>query len=540
MTNWDALLAQLTSEELIRHLDEPDAAFIFKHTLTQETVYKSLLKTQRRALHRAVAEAMERAYPDRKGKLSEVLAFHWERAEVPDRARRYLFRAAQNASRHYANQEALDLLTRAIALGAHAPPEELVALYTARAQVYEFFSQYTEALDDYRTALPLARAAHRAYDECRIMSRIAWTLWLNGRGAEAIEMAFETDARARELQDQPVALRAYLVQGLVAQAEGNLQHAYPRLRRALFASQTGEERVLEGECWFYLGIQDNFMGRFARAAACARKAYEIKNGLQDRVGEIVSLYLLTRAQAGRGNYDAALDALEQGHALAKEARNPFGLAQYPNTRAWLAAELGDWETAFELDCAGLQIAQSASVRPPEISTLINLMLDCIALGKLTQAEIYRDQVGQWIGRPEFGFHAWRWQMRFADACARLHLARGELTLATDETEQLLNAATRTRSAKYRARGLMLQAHIHHARGETMAAESFYLAARDLADRLSYFPIRVHARRDALALHRDGDQARAELAQVIGELDRCLTHPDLRRAFARGIAQESSQ
>jgi tetratricopeptide (TPR) repeat protein len=184
---------------------------------------------------------------------------------------------------------------------------------------------------------------------------------------------------------------------LVRQAEGQIAEAYPRLRQALFFSRASGERALEGESLFFLGIQNNFMGRFSRAAACAQKAYTIKASLRDRVGEIVSLYLKARAEGGRGCYDAALDALQSGHAIAEETQNPFGLAQYPNTRAWLAAELGDWQTAYEIDRAGLEVARTAPVRPPEISTLINLVLDCTHLGRLDEADEFVLELDKWMG-----------------------------------------------------------------------------------------------------------------------------------------------
>ncbi|MBI5649824.1 MAG: hypothetical protein HZC40_05155 [Chloroflexi bacterium] len=530
--NLDPQLGQLVTEQLVHASRDHGDEYTFKHALTQETVYRSLLKSQRRALHRAVAEAIEKTFPERKGKLSDVLGFHWEQADVPDRARRYLFRAAQNALRQYANQEALALLERALALSADAKPDEVMALRESRAQVYEFLSQYDRAIEDYQAALPLARSAKLEIDECRIMSRIAWLYSLSGRGADAVAMASESETRARALQDESVALRAYLVQGMVAQADGDLAYAYPRLRRALFASRARDEKPLEGEALFYLGIQNNFMGRFGRAAACARKAYDIKKGLSDRVGEIVSLYLLARAEAGRGNYDAALDALEAGRVVSEETRNPFGLAQYPNTRAWLDAELGDWESAYARDLVGLDIAKRAPVRPPEISVLINLVNDCTMLGKLDEADAHRAELAQWMDRPEFGFHAWRWQTRLADASARLEFARGRVDDAEKQIATLFALTARTRSAKYRARGLILQADVHRARGETIAAENCLITARELADALGYLPARIHARR---ALTRIGKPA-PDLDQLVADARARLQNAELAQAFARGISQ----
>jgi tetratricopeptide (TPR) repeat protein len=245
--------------------------------------------------------------------------------------------------------------------------------------------------------------------------------------------------------------------------------------------------------------------------------------------------LITRAQAGRGKYDEALDALESAYAISQETHNPFGLAQYSNTRAWLVSELGDWQTAYELDCAGMQLARVAPSRPPEISTLINLVLDCTALGKLDEANAYCNQVKQWMGRREFGFHAWRWQTRFADALARVHLAAGEIAQAQEQIEMLFRLTRRTQAAKYRARGLMLQARVHLARNETVAAQAFCLSARDLADALNYFPTRIESRR---LLEQLGFETES-VAPLVDELDQCLKHPELRRSFERGIARKIS-
>lgn len=531
-------LTQLENDELV-HLDKDESSdYIFKHALTQETAYRSLLKTQRRDLHRATAQAIEQVFPDRKGQLSPVLAYHWEQAEVPDRARRYLFRAAQDSIRRYANQEALAFFARALAQSHGAKPDEMLALYEARARIFEFLSQYAQAIDDYQVALPLAQQARREIDECRILSQIAWMYSLSGRGEEAVQIAIQVETRARELQDQTAILRAYLVQGLVAQAKGYLAEAYPRLRAALIASRASDEPIMEGESWFYLGIENNFMGRFGRAAACAQKAYAIKKGLSDRVGEIVTLYLRARAEAGRGNYDAALDALEAGRAVADEIRNPFGLAQYPNTRAWLAAELGDWQTAYEVDRAGLEIARHAPIRPPEISTLINLVLDCAALGKLNEADTYVLDMQQWLGKAEFGFHAWRWETRMSDARARLLLAHKLYDDAAPVVAELLDWAERTQSMKYRARGLVLRAQIFIARNDLPRAENDLHAARHLADVMNYIPIQVHARR-LLAEVCTSDTAKlyhAQAARLVDDLGQRLQHSELRKSFERGIGK----
>ena len=61
----DPSLANLQQRELVREKSRlPHRAYLFKHVLTQETAYASLLLSRRRDLHRRAAECLERVEPD--------------------------------------------------------------------------------------------------------------------------------------------------------------------------------------------------------------------------------------------------------------------------------------------------------------------------------------------------------------------------------------------------------------------------------------------------------------------------------------------
>ena len=77
-------LVTLQREEMIRERTRiPELEYIFKHFLTREAAYEGILKRDRKAYHRRVAEAMERLFPDRSDEMLGLLAYHWERAEDP-------------------------------------------------------------------------------------------------------------------------------------------------------------------------------------------------------------------------------------------------------------------------------------------------------------------------------------------------------------------------------------------------------------------------------------------------------------------------
>src|SRR5215510_4596536 len=106
-----SLISQLNTLEstgLIRLVSaQPELEYLFRHALVQDAAYGSLLKRDRKQLHLAVGEALERLYPEQRDEQAATLAYHYERAEVRDKAIHYLTRAGDRAREGYANAEAL-------------------------------------------------------------------------------------------------------------------------------------------------------------------------------------------------------------------------------------------------------------------------------------------------------------------------------------------------------------------------------------------------------------------------------------------------
>jgi tetratricopeptide (TPR) repeat protein len=112
----ETALEELERRELIRRREAEQtlSEYIFKHAVTQDVTYHSLLIARRKALHRAVGETIEALFPDSLDELASTIAYHYERAEVRDRALLYLVRAAGRARAAYANEEAIAFYQAAI------------------------------------------------------------------------------------------------------------------------------------------------------------------------------------------------------------------------------------------------------------------------------------------------------------------------------------------------------------------------------------------------------------------------------------------
>jgi len=104
----DVNLDQLEGMELIRQKQKiPELEYIFKHALVQEATYESILLQKRRELHVRVAQVIENFFPERLEEFCSMLAHHYVKGEVWDKAQDYLFKAGDQAGRIAADSEAL-------------------------------------------------------------------------------------------------------------------------------------------------------------------------------------------------------------------------------------------------------------------------------------------------------------------------------------------------------------------------------------------------------------------------------------------------
>src|SRR5262249_45033704 len=114
----------------------PDLEYTFKHALTHEVAYGSLLHERRRALHAQIVAAMGDLYPDRLTEHVERLAHHAERAELWDKATQYLHQAGTKTAARSAHREAAAYFEKALIALAHLPEsratrEQAVDLHVA-------------------------------------------------------------------------------------------------------------------------------------------------------------------------------------------------------------------------------------------------------------------------------------------------------------------------------------------------------------------------------------------------------------------------
>ena len=104
--NLDSQLAQLENAQLVHPLSEEELAYLFKHALTQESAYQTLLIKKRQEIHRWVAQSIELLYPDRLDENAVLLVQHYTETSDDTKIFEYAARAAERAARLFAYPEA--------------------------------------------------------------------------------------------------------------------------------------------------------------------------------------------------------------------------------------------------------------------------------------------------------------------------------------------------------------------------------------------------------------------------------------------------
>ncbi|MFA6439273.1 MAG: BREX system ATP-binding domain-containing protein, partial [Bacteriovoracaceae bacterium] len=102
----DLSLSELLSLEMILEKEEAkELAYLFKHYLIQEVAYNTILQKKRRALHKLIAQAIEKVYADKLKEFYELLSFHYEKAEEWEKAAEYLALSGRKVEEMYSEEE---------------------------------------------------------------------------------------------------------------------------------------------------------------------------------------------------------------------------------------------------------------------------------------------------------------------------------------------------------------------------------------------------------------------------------------------------
>src|SRR5262245_59971126 len=149
-------------------------AFEFRHALTREAVYSTLLKRQRVVYHGLVADILEAQH--NQAPRAADLAYHYREAANWPKALEYAQQAGEQAQNLYAPREAVEHFSRALEAAAQLGRPPKLSLLRGRGQAYETLGEFEAARADYEHGLSAARGAGAARAEWQALLDLGF-LW---------------------------------------------------------------------------------------------------------------------------------------------------------------------------------------------------------------------------------------------------------------------------------------------------------------------------------------------------------------------------
>ncbi len=169
----------LKALELIYEKDiYPELTYMFKHALTQDVAYNSLLVKRRRELHCLIGQAMEQLYPDQLPEHYEIIAYHYAKGEDWSKALEFNLKAADKAKQSFANREALAYYDQAQKnaemTDSPVTASLLMSIYEARSDLYLVLNEFQRSISESEKLLDVARHNGNRIIESRALTAMGY------------------------------------------------------------------------------------------------------------------------------------------------------------------------------------------------------------------------------------------------------------------------------------------------------------------------------------------------------------------------------
>ena len=464
----------------------PDLEYTFRHSMTREVAYSSLLREQTRALHEKVATELVRLASGRLEEHVEQIAEHAEKGQAWPEATEYLQRSGEKAFALYANAEAADYFQRALAALEHLPRSHgtLEQSVDLRFELRNSLIALCE-LDRIRKCLEAVEpiVAHLG-DKDRSARLASFRCNQHFLAAEQRRAIAAGEAGLRLVQ----AIGERRLQAELLYRIGQSYHLIGDNRKALellnqSVVETLEQRARDrfelavipavGSRMWLVSILTE-CGDFKPASAHAERAVELAREALHPLSEVLGWLAVGHVHLRKGEVDEAIRALERGMALTERYSVPMWRLRLESSLGMARAGRGEF-------VEGLELAQNALAAAERMGLMVDRPMLHVHLGEaLLLAGRIEEAIAQ--AKQALGI-ALAHENRRDEPWARLLMARAswacEPKSADEPLTQLesalrLAAVTQARPLEAHCRAML--GAVHGASGDNTKGQEFSAAA----------------------------------------------------------------
>ena len=345
---------------LVERHEFGEQVYAFRHILTQETIYSSLLRSQRPLLHRSIAEAIEDLFAPDLTPHTEVLALHYDRAGDRSKALSYMLQAGDRARQRFANREALEYYSRALQLAQHVETyaNERRQANIGMGDVNQHIGNYEEAVACYRAALE-NQVEGLLEDNAEVMLKLG-QVWNKKGNQQEAEIWLRQGLAQIHLASHPLPkVEAQLTSelGWLLLRQGDLSAAQRWLEQAAQLATQNQQHGALSAIFNRLGAVYYTQGNLEKATVTVQKSLELLEQIGDIVGMARPQNNLGILKKNQGDWQGALQSYERCKEIFERIGDTDGATIAYANLGVLYTDLGNWEEAERHLLWDLNLAQ---------------------------------------------------------------------------------------------------------------------------------------------------------------------------------------
>lgn len=385
-------MKELKKLELVREKSLfPEIEYMFKHAVTKDVIYSSLLLKHRKKLHRNIAESIESLYGDNTDDYLEMLAFHYLHSDVMDKSITYLVKAGEKAKAIYANAEAIQYFQKALEVIAEhdgSRNQESRGAHHHLADLYDLIGNYPQAIDHYAQELDFVSTVLEKSESLR---KIGMVWEKRGDLAKALDFYIQALELINQRQYPLEAGRIFMNIGWLNNRNGAYDKALDFCNRALEIFRQEKNDFETALVLNNLAVIYEFKGQWNLAKRCNKEGIQLmeKLGDQRKLGSFyISLGLLNWK---KGHLNKSKYYFEKSLRLMESVGNTLGIASSYLHLGRVYISEGKLSQAFFNLEKSLNILQKMGIQSKLCQNFTALAEACMKKDDLSAAKEYCDR-----------------------------------------------------------------------------------------------------------------------------------------------------
>jgi len=342
--------------------------YTFKHSLTREAIYQSLLKQIRKDYHRQIGYAIEMVYTNNISEHLDALAHHFLLGEERKKALEYLEKAGDYKRKFYLNDDAIMMYNKCLELIKPSENIKIIKIYEKLGGIYELTGRYDEAINAYEQMKKYGRADKIVSAKSTIA--IANVKMTQSKYDNALNLLTEAKKLLKESREDVELANILNMECYIYRIKGKMREAEQKGLKVIskITSLKGWQdcenlKKCLARAYYYIAVVYCVKGEYAEARKLCKDMLLISEQLGDRHHIVGRVYnILGTIHRDRGEYNQAIELYKKKLKICEELGDKAGIATVYANLGNVYQNKGDDETAIELFEKYLKISRELNFK----------------------------------------------------------------------------------------------------------------------------------------------------------------------------------